>query len=186
VVPFEPARTGMGQIGDELTTRLHDVLRVPLLAVPAGAQTASGQRTVVAAVDGSPSSLAVLAAAVSLVQPLGARLILVRVGSGQADCQSRAAQASARDWVDVTIERMRTMGISATGRAMPGHPVSAIESVAHAADAAVIVLGASGGSVPARLGQTARTLLRRSSRPLLLVRSDACLGLASSFKQASR
>jgi nucleotide-binding universal stress UspA family protein len=186
VVPIEEARQGTRQLGQELTTRLHDSLRVPLLAVPAGAQTSSGQLSVVAAVDGSPSSLAVLAAAVSLVQPLDARLILVHVGPRQSDWLPAAARASARDWVDVTTERLRSMGISATVRAMLGHPVAAIESVADAEDAGVIVLATSSGSVPARLGQTARTLLRRSSRPLLLVRSDACVGVPSLSTQSSR
>jgi nucleotide-binding universal stress UspA family protein len=176
VVPIEPASQGSLQLGRELTTRLHDTLRVPLLAVPSGAQTASGQLNVVAAVDGSPSSLTVLAAAVSLVRPLGARLILVHVGPRQADWLPTAARPSARDWVDITTERLRSMGISATGRAMLGHPVGAIESAADAENADIVMLATSTGSVPARLGQTARTLLRRSSRPLLLVRSDACVG----------
>jgi nucleotide-binding universal stress UspA family protein len=176
VVPIEEKSQGTRQLGRELTTRLHDTLRIPLLAVPAGAKLSAGQLSVVAAVDGSPSSLAVLAAAVSLVQPIGARLILVHLGPRQSDWLPPGARASARDWVDITTERLRAMGISVTGRAMLGHPVPAIESVADAEDADVIVLATSSGSVAARLSQTARTLLRRSTRPLLLVRSDACVG----------
>jgi nucleotide-binding universal stress UspA family protein len=176
VVPIEEVRQGAGHFGHELTTRLHNTLSVPLLAVPAGAHPASGQLTVVAAVDRSPSSLAVLAAATALVQPLAARLVVLHVGPSQPDWARPATRASARDWVDITAERLRSMGISATGRATLGHPVGAIESVAGAEHADIVVLGTLAGPVRTRLGQTARTLLRRSNRPLLLVRADACLG----------
>jgi hypothetical protein len=122
-------------------------------------------------------------------------LNLTRVPRGTTECRSRlgsthrklceqgATRSATLKWGCCGGGRQRALlwigCAQADGgglRAMLGDPVGAIESVAEGEHADIIMLGTSAGSVPARLGQTARTLLRRSSRPVLLIRSDACVG----------
>jgi nucleotide-binding universal stress UspA family protein len=120
--------------------------------------------------------LAVLAAAAALAQPFGARLIVLHVGPSQLERVAAGGWTSARDWVDVTAERLQAMGITSIGRAILGHPVGAIESVASAENADIVVVGTSTISDRPRLPQRTKQLLRRSTRPLLLVRPDASVG----------
>jgi nucleotide-binding universal stress UspA family protein len=171
-VPLERAEQHALGFGRELVEQLHCLVRVPLLAVPSGSPPTGRLKTIVAAVDGSPSSLAVLAAATSLAQPLAARLVVLHVGP-QPDRPAAGGWATAREWVDVTAERLRAMGISAVGRATLGHPIGAIESVASTENADIVVVGADVRSDRPRLTQRTQRLLRRSTRPLLLVRADA-------------
>jgi nucleotide-binding universal stress UspA family protein len=179
-VPLESAKHGALGFGHELVGELHRSLRVPLLAVPANAQVTGRVQTVLAAVDGSPSALAVLAAASSLAQALRARVLVLHVGPIQPDRLTAGAGASAREWVDVTAERLRAMGIATSGRAVLGHPVGAIESTAAAESADIVVLGTRVPSVLPSLDKTTKHLLRRASRPLLLVRADGFVGGSAS------
>jgi nucleotide-binding universal stress UspA family protein len=172
-VPLEHADQDESTFGRELVEELHRLVRVPLLAVPSGSAPTGHLKTILAAVDGSPSSLAVLAAAAVLAQPFDARLVVLQVGPSQLDRVAAGGWTSAHEWVDVTAERLGAMGIPAIGRAIFGHPVGAIESVASAENADIVVVGANTRSDRPRLAQMTRQLLRRSTRPLLLVRQDS-------------
>jgi hypothetical protein len=171
-VPLERADPHASGFGRELVEQLHRLLSVPLLAVPTASAPAGRPRTILAAVDGSPSSLAVLAAATSMAQSLAARLVILHVGPQPAP-SAAGCWASAREWVDVTAERLRAMGVSAKGRATFGHPVAAIESLAYAENADIVVVATESTADRPRFTQRTKQLLRRATRPLLLVRADA-------------
>jgi hypothetical protein len=170
-VPIDTA--GEQSAGRELVEQLCHSIRVPLVVIPDQARAADRVRSVLAVVDNSPASLTVLATAAALAQPVGAHLTVLHTGPRAAERCRPTAPASARHWVDITAERLRAMGISATGRATLGDATDAIESIAESERADVVVLATPTSANGRDLGKTAERLLRAATRPVLLIGRDA-------------
>jgi nucleotide-binding universal stress UspA family protein len=133
-------------------------------------------RTVLAVVDSSPASLIALAAAASLAQPIGARVVVLHTGPRAAESLRPAAPGSGRQWADIAAKRLQAMGIAATGHATLGTVTDAIESIAVSENVDVVIVATRPEAVRPGLGEVAEQLLRTRTRPVLLVRSDARVG----------
>jgi nucleotide-binding universal stress UspA family protein len=148
----------------------------------------AGLRLVVP-LDGTPMSESILPVASDLALSLGAEIDLVQIvpsspaaltkmpidfGMEQPPRREDKWEAAARFNLKVVAHRLRSHGIPVRMTVGNDHPPAGIVAAAEAADASMIVMATHGrrGLGRALLGSVALDVLRRSNRPVLLVRAS--------------
>lgn len=145
-------------------------------------------RTILAATDLSPLARHAMVRAALVAAELGARLSLQHVVNvGALDTLRHLIDAGAADLQQRLLDEMRTevtalagelearQGVQAELHLVVGNVVSEIASHADAIDADLVVMGARGAGFMRELliGSTTERVLRRSTRPLLVVKQMA-------------
>ncbi len=155
-------RTLQGSVADR-------VLRgstLPVVLLRDGAHEVTRLETLLVPVDSTVDGAVALSAATPLARACKAKLVLVHAAAGSADGASYA---------DAMAARLRETGLDAEGRVVSGQPADVISFVSKNVDADLIVMSthARGGPMRTLLGSVADEVVRRSRRPVLLVRRSA-------------
>jgi nucleotide-binding universal stress UspA family protein len=188
VVMATHGRSGLGRA--LLGSVADQVLRsgtVPVLLLHPNHHRTEALRTVLVPVDGTPGAAVALATAVPLARSSGARLLLVRAtvplplwvyeptlglntGPLIDPMWNEDARLAAEAYAEGLAARLRRAGLATEGQGISGQPGAAI--VAAAVDADLIVMSTHGRGGPLRsiLGSVANEVVRKSRRPVLLVR----------------
>jgi nucleotide-binding universal stress UspA family protein len=146
-------------------------------------------RTVLVPLDGSPGSAVALSAAVPLARSTGARVVLVRVlvpppvwfrdpTLGIDTKQlidpmwAEDARTAAEAYVVGMANRIQQSGVAAQGVAVSAPPADGIVQTADKVDADLIVMSSHvrGGPLRTMLGSVADDVIRKSRRPVLVMR----------------
>jgi nucleotide-binding universal stress UspA family protein len=190
VVMTTHARTGLQRA--MLGSVTEEVLRlspVPVLAIRPGGQRVTAFKTLLVPVDGTPGGTLALGHAVALGQSLGARIVLLQVitplprivfeplvGAALTSFMDPAWEEetieSARRYVGALAERVAARGIGSEARLELGHAAEQIVDVSEQVEADMIVMSTNAltGSLRALLGSVADAVVRKSRRPVLLIR----------------
>lgn len=184
IVMASHGRTGLGRwlIGS-VADRVLLASRVPVLLLRPALRQVDRIKTILVPLDGSPGAAFALTAAAPIAQASGARLLLVcatvpsavwfdHPGLGDAfeEERSTAAESYARSMA----ARLRRIGLNATGYGVSGLPADAIVNFADRMDADLIVMSTHArlGVARSLLGSVADEVVRRSGRPVLLMRQN--------------
>ncbi len=186
-----PAAPGPWARGSVAQRVVQSSLR-PVLLVKRGEQVLWPPRSILVPLDGSRLSAAVLPLARELAQALDSTLVLARVvaveGLSEEDMARRFLE-EARQRVQAELEqeacRLGREGVRAMARALVGHPVSSLLSLAREVEAGLIALSSHGahgreGKVWP-LGSVAQAIVQRSPLPCLVVRPPPLFPSAASF-----
>ncbi len=174
---------GVGRV--LLGSEAEDVLRlspVPVLAVrarhpappPPPTEPAEPIRKVLVPLDGSERALHAFVPAAELCRLFRAQLLFLRVLE-KADPEERSR---AKAHLEEVEERSRAIGVEAQTSLAEGDPVDRILEVARAQRADLIAMATHGRRGLARLatGSVAKAVLRKSTLPVLIVRSNGIPG----------
>jgi nucleotide-binding universal stress UspA family protein len=190
VVMATHGRTGLGRaLRGSVADRILRSSPVPVLLLHPNQHRIEHLRTLLVPVDGTPGGAVALAIAVSLARNSGARMVLVRAtvplplwvyeptlglntGPLIDPMWDEDARLAAETYAEGLAGRLRRAGMAAEGQGISGQPGAAIVAAAEAADADLIVMSTHARSGPWRsiLGSVADEIVRRSHRPVLLVR----------------
>lgn len=183
-----PARGMFGSVAD----RIVQSSSVPVVLLHPNHHELTQLRTVLVPLDGTPGGAVALGTAVALARAAGARLVLVRasvplplwiydptlgIDTGPfidpmwAEDARRAAEA----YVVGMASRLEQAGLSAQGLAISALPAAGIVAAATQVDADLIVMSthARTGALRSVLGSVADEVVRKSQRPVVVVRRDA-------------
>ncbi|PZR05588.1 MAG: universal stress protein [Archangium gephyra] len=139
-------------------------------------------KSILVAVDGSPSSELGISHAAELARALGAKLELVHVvrpvllaTSAYAETIAKIDEANrleAKQVLDAAAKIAKAAGVESTGVTLDGAPAEAIADLAQAPHVWGVVIGAKGHSAVSRvlLGSVADRLVHICSKPVLVVR----------------
>ncbi len=145
-------------------------------------QDENGRRPVVIATDGSESAEQAVVAGARVARTLGTKAVLVYVRPsigplGDPYYQEKLTEQMAH--ARAALDRAQTLagqeGCDADEEILEGTPADRIVELARARNAPLIVVGSRGlGAVKgALLGSVSQDVLRRSGRPVLIVRAAA-------------
>ena len=122
-------------------------------------------RTIVVATDGSPPARAAFSSALELARSQGATILVLHVAA--------SGEPATVGLLDGEEDQARRHGVSCVVELIDGDPADAILRRAKELDAHLVVVGSHGQdeAAGARLGSVSSCVLRRSERPLLIVRA---------------
>lgn len=190
VVMATHGRRGVGRVLlGSVADKVSQASVTPVVLVHAPDRPIEHLRTILVAVDGTPGGAVALATAVPLARQSGARIVLVRasiplplwVRDPNLGLDTFAlidpmwdedARAAAEAHAEGLAASLRRVGVPAEGRGVSGEPAPVIVSVATEVDADLIVMSTHGrhGAARSVLGSVSDEVVRRSRRPVLLVR----------------
>lgn len=172
-------RAVLGSVTEDVITHSP----VPVLTLRPGGKRISHLRTVLVAVDGTAGSATALQPAIDLARCTGARLVLLEVveplllwaspETAYVDDQwEQDAVKGAKAYIGSLVPRLRANGVEAAGRVETGPAGSTIRDVAREIDADMIIASTRAHQGMARtfLGSVTDQIVRRSKRPVLVVR----------------
>jgi nucleotide-binding universal stress UspA family protein len=178
-----PARGLLGSVADQV---LHSS-PVPVVLLYPDHRETTQLRTVLVPLDGSPGSAVALSAALPLARSTGARVVLVRVsvpqpvwfrdptlGTGHLidPMWAEDARSAAEAYVVGMAGRIQQSGVAAQGVAVSARAADGIIQAANEVDADLIVMSSHvrGGPLRTMLGSVADDVIRKSRRPVLVMR----------------
>ena len=180
-----PARGVFGSVADHLLQNSP----VPVVLVHPDGQPTTQLRTILVPLDGTPGGAVALTAALSLARSAAARLVLVRVAVPPAvlfrdptlgldtgplinPMWAEDGRIAAETYVTTMASRIERSGVSAVGLGVSAQPAEGIVSAADEVDADLIVMSSKvlGGPRRMVLGSVADEVIRKSRRPVLVLR----------------
>ena len=164
VVMATHGRTGLGRtVQGSVADRVLRASTLPVVLLRAGAHEVSQLRTLLVPIDGTADGAVALSAAAPLARACNAHLLVVHAVE---------ALTNGASYPEAIAARLRGLGLDAEGRVVNGRPADVVASVADEAGADLIVMSTHARSGPIRtlLGSVADEVVRRSQRPVLLVR----------------
>jgi nucleotide-binding universal stress UspA family protein len=183
-----PPRGLFGSVADQVLQSS----RVPVVVLHPNHHAVTHLGTVLVPLDGTPGAAVALATAVGLARAANARLVLVRVsvpppisihdptlgldtGLLIDPMWAEDARRATETYVVGMASRLEQAGLVAEGLALSALPAAGIVAAANQVDADFIVMSSHARSGAARsvLGSVTDEVVRKSRRPVVVVRRDA-------------